>query len=272
MFLSLICLVVCTFIGTVIKSAELASIRNQIEIISNISIKSSFSEYNKYLFDKYNLLFVDTSYKGVCDGGKASFSRHVSQYVDTNMDINGEKQTGFEFVSVEVENDTYATDNDYEMLFEQIKEYVINTKGLSQQCTDEALVDIYIETKINNAQFLERYYELYEEELYAVVLEKTDYFESFIEEKELPNFENEYTDIRDIPLVVSEINLENIISYLQYDNKKNVFLDLLCKDMKENYNANFDLNNHLCAAKVTIFIETAQGKVYECSREIDLSE
>ena len=84
-FLSLIFLVVISFVFILIKSARVSYIRTRIEGSTLIALNSAVSEYNKMLFDKFNLLFVDTTYKGVLEGGDESFKEHFDKYFEINL-------------------------------------------------------------------------------------------------------------------------------------------------------------------------------------------
>ncbi|MDO4189625.1 MAG: hypothetical protein Q4D29_11610 [Lachnospiraceae bacterium] len=143
-FLSLLCLVICGLIAATVKSARISYLKNSIENITDISLKSAMSEYNKPLFDKYGLLYVDTTYKGVLDGGDESFINHLSQYMDANLKGYSSGNEQLYYISSEVESSEYANSNDYESVFSQIISYMTNVKGMSASLSDKEIVKEYL--------------------------------------------------------------------------------------------------------------------------------
>ena len=112
-FLSLLCLVLCSFLGVIIKSARKEAIRRRIEIVTDVAVRSAFSEYDKALFDDYDILCVDTTYKGSSEGGDSSFINHVSRYVEINLQ-NSEPYLGeLMLVSVSLSDVSYLDEEDF---------------------------------------------------------------------------------------------------------------------------------------------------------------
>ena len=136
-FLSLIFLVVISFVFILIKSARVSYIRTRIEGSTLIALNSAVSEYNKMLFDKFNLLFVDTTYKGVLEGGDESFKEHFDKYFEINL--YGDMSYALEFTSSDVSDTVYASDNNYEPVLSQIKYYIDDVLGFDNSSEDEIL-------------------------------------------------------------------------------------------------------------------------------------
>lgn len=120
-FISLICVVLCGFILIIIKSARVSAVRNRIEMITDISLTSIFSEYNKDLFDVYGLLYIDSSYRGVCKGNEESVKNHFARYFDTNISERDERLYGLKYISSEITDEVLASDNEYESLYRQLR-------------------------------------------------------------------------------------------------------------------------------------------------------
>lgn len=143
-FLSLICLIICGLIFAVIKSSRLSYQKSIIEITADISLKSAMSEYNKELFEKYGLLYVDTTYKGATIGGIQTFENHLGKYVDINLQNYDSDNEGLKFVMSIINNQEFANDNNYESVCTQIKKYMINTQHMSEFLSEEEYITDYM--------------------------------------------------------------------------------------------------------------------------------
>ena len=89
-FLSLILSVLLGFTTILIESARLEAIKMNIEGVMDASLHSCFGEYDIRLFDRYDLLYVDTSYRGECNSGIDELIRHLVQYIRENTDYSSE--------------------------------------------------------------------------------------------------------------------------------------------------------------------------------------
>ena len=160
-FLTLIFLVIISFVFILIKSARVSYIRTKIEGSTVIALNSAASEYNKMLFDKFHLLFVDTTYKGTLSGGNESFKEHFDKYFEINLyeDVS----YGLEFLSSEISNTEYASDNDYEPVLSQIR-YYINDVLRFGYSDDYEMLNEYIDLCISEQTDMSLYEEIYEAE------------------------------------------------------------------------------------------------------------
>lgn len=178
-FLALICIAVISFILVLIRSAKISFIRTRIEGSTDIALISSFSEYNKMLFEKYHLLFVDTTYKGVLDGGDESFREHFNQYFEINLYGDSKEPYGLLFASSDVNHTVYADDEEYKKVMDQIRYYVVEVLDDSTCYSDEEILDEYINTCISQYTDIELYDEIYE----LSCDEKREFIISVIEEE-----------------------------------------------------------------------------------------
>lgn len=171
-FLSLVFLAIISFIAVVIRGSRDAYIRQKVETVTDMAIRSSFSEYNKRLYDKYGLLYIDTTYLGAELGGKDCLVNHIESYVDVNLleDANGIYDVSL--CSVEVCNVVFANQHNYDSLVNQIRTYMIKNKGFSATKSDEEIIDGYIELKMP-ADFYERFVTQpsYDEKLNETIME-----------------------------------------------------------------------------------------------------
>ena len=69
---------------TVIEGARQRAISIQAETAVDLAVYSVFAEYNRALFDAYDLLFIDTSY-GEKTGSLARAKKHFSYYANENL-------------------------------------------------------------------------------------------------------------------------------------------------------------------------------------------
>lgn len=156
-FLSLLCLSICAFIGALYKSSKRFLVQQEIECCVDMALRSSMSEYDKKLLEDYELLYVDTTYKGVCEGGDNSFSRHVSQYIEENLSGS---MTGLTLASVDVVEAEYFSEEDYIELFERLYEERLD---IITNIYEEELNDTSLEAE-DKEYFLERLIEIKEEQ------------------------------------------------------------------------------------------------------------
>lgn len=173
-FLALILIVLLSFIFVLIKSAKLSFVRTRIEGSADIAMVSSFSEYNKILFERYHLLFIDTTYKGVFDGGNDSFKEHFDQYFERNLYGDSNKTYGLEFISSDISGERYATENGYEAIVSQIRHHMIEISGMDDDSGDEEIIDEYIKSCIGIYTDIDLLYEgwyeySYEEKMELIV-------------------------------------------------------------------------------------------------------
>jgi len=156
-FLSLVFLALIGFVYVITKSAQDICIRQKIETITDISVRSAFSEYSKQFFDEYGLLYVDTTYKGVEEGGNDSFKNHVSTYIDANLEAEENDIYGLSLVYVEIESELYA---DEILSLEEIN----NDEGYCEfdlsKMLREALVTVVFENQNGKSYQCGRFYSL----------------------------------------------------------------------------------------------------------------
>ena len=147
-FISLLCISVCAFIYVVIESAKMNAVMYRMEALTDIAVRSCFSEYCKPLLDEYGLLYVDTAYKSEY-GGSSSFLNHIAAYITVNTYVDGMNFTNIDYVDGIITNAIYASDNDYSSLKKQII-YVMRYDGYVG--TDRELIQEYINKYFNDVK------------------------------------------------------------------------------------------------------------------------
>ncbi|MCR5508902.1 MAG: DUF5702 domain-containing protein [Lachnospiraceae bacterium] len=88
-FLALIISLLSGLILVLTESARLQLIRMNTEALMDIGLSSCFGEYDVYLFNRYDLLFIDSSYRGSAEVGISSVINHLSRYISANTDYSG---------------------------------------------------------------------------------------------------------------------------------------------------------------------------------------
>lgn len=127
-FLSLVLAVLTGLICVLIESARLQLIRMNVEGVMDAGLNSCFGEYDQELYKRYDLLFIDSSYRGECSAGIDNVARHLSQYITVNTDYSGTGVTG-EWYRENVgdsraESYVLASDGDGEVLKAQAAGYI----------------------------------------------------------------------------------------------------------------------------------------------------
>ncbi|MCR4807214.1 MAG: DUF5702 domain-containing protein [Lachnospiraceae bacterium] len=85
-FLALLSSLFLALFAAMARSARLQLIRMNIEGVMDASLRSCFGEYSQYLFKRYDLLYIDSSYRGTMPSGIDSLINHLSAYMSENMD------------------------------------------------------------------------------------------------------------------------------------------------------------------------------------------
>jgi len=247
-FLALLGIIICGFIYVIIRSTKNTAAKLRIEAVTELALDSAMSEYNKELWDKFGLLYVDCCYKGRSDGGKDSFLSHVATYVDINT-------TGVKdilYLSSEINDVSWAPDNDYESLKEEIRECV----NADCNSSDEVVLDSYI---IEHRELYEDFIEELVE--YRISELRTEYFEDL-------DSEIYYEDLYE--MVDEDEEFYRYLDETEYDEKLDTLIEYIEREMRETCYGEFDFDNLIYSATVTVFMEGPEGKTYECKRFITL--
>lgn len=127
-FLALILSILLGLLSVLIESARAQLIRMNIEGVMDASLHSCFGEYDRKLFERYDLIFIDSSYRGTDTAGTDSVVRHLAQYMAVNVDYTDTSATGEWYgekvTDVKALRYIYASDNDGGILKSQACEYI----------------------------------------------------------------------------------------------------------------------------------------------------
>jgi len=128
-FLSLLLSAVLSFVLIVFRSAANYSVKFQDEVSMDAALRSCFGEYHQELYERYHLLYIDSSYR-VSTADKENVEDHIYTYMLENLDF--EKEFGGEdFFNIQLGETTinkYLLSSDMNALpvYIQATEYLIN--------------------------------------------------------------------------------------------------------------------------------------------------
>ncbi|MBR5420497.1 MAG: hypothetical protein IK115_05045 [Lachnospiraceae bacterium] len=83
-YLALMMAVMIPLILTMMEAARVGTIKLRMECAADLSMDSVLAEYNRALFDRYDLLFIDTSYDGGY-GSEDALCERLEYYLDRNL-------------------------------------------------------------------------------------------------------------------------------------------------------------------------------------------
>jgi len=294
-FLTLIFSVISSLIIILLQSAQINASKVRMERLTDLTVNSVFSEYNKYLYERYGLLYIDTTYKGKVTGGDDCFINHLSQYVDANLSDNI-GTLSINYVSSGISNCKYVTEDD-KSLYQQI-EYFINhfqpdTLG---NCLDK-YIEIMFSSRVHSMNETYHNYEIeyiicgfegddacYDSILQRIIRDRTDkmcdeqnchpFDDIFVnyEDRELEM--ERYSYIREqAEIVDNDIYLFYIKKYLEeIDDELKIsrIKTVITNNIREFSNPEFDFSKQLYSADITIYLENSFGKIYEGFRHYSL--
>lgn len=117
--------IICGLVLLVVKSAQINGAKMQSIALTDLALRSAFSEYDTYLFDNYGLLGVNTEYRGE-SGGDESFINHVGIYIEECLayeeDIDIYRMT---LKRIEITESEYASECE-DIFFSEMEEETVN--------------------------------------------------------------------------------------------------------------------------------------------------
>ena len=133
-YLSLTLAVMISLILTLVEGARISATKMRAACVADIGINSTLSEYNRELFEQYDLLFVDMQYGGL-GGSVDSVRAHLAHYLTKNLDdatpVFSRDLLGMKLKSAAITEYALATDNDAEAVLRQVADYMDTTlKGM----------------------------------------------------------------------------------------------------------------------------------------------
>ncbi len=127
-FLALILSSMLGLITVLISSARYRMIRMNTETLTDTALHSCFGEYDRKLFNRYDLIFIDSSYRGEDKAGADNVIRHFTEYIQTNTDQSDTGATGDwygqDITGADTAGIVYASDDTGFLIKRQACEYV----------------------------------------------------------------------------------------------------------------------------------------------------
>lgn len=195
-YLSLTLAVLLSLILTLIEGARINATRLSALCAADTSINSVLSEFNKELFEQYDLLFVDTTYCGGTGGIEAVRARlchYLTENLDESTPIMSRDLLRMKLTSADILEYALATDNNAEAVLRQVADYMDTTlKGVLISGIDDLTADLAGSGFDYDTEGLRN--EVQEE----------------IDAVELPMIENENGELEEVPLNNPADNVESI--------------------------------------------------------------
>ena len=127
-FLSLMLAGLLGLTTVLIVGARLQLIRMNIEGVMDAGLHSCFGEFDQRLLKRYDLLFIDSSYRGACDAGIDNAVMHLVRYIEKNIDYSDSAVTGewYRETVTDAKPVRYviASDGEGEVIKSQASEYI----------------------------------------------------------------------------------------------------------------------------------------------------
>ena len=135
-YLSMILAVLLSLYFALVEGVRRNGITLETECIMDIGMNSILAEYHRELFQKYNILAIDSSY-GEKDGGKEKVGRHLLEYVRNNTNkVFGagwfyKDFFGLEAADAQIEHVCLLTDEDGAVFRQEAIEAIADDYGIS---------------------------------------------------------------------------------------------------------------------------------------------
>ena len=145
-FLALLLSVICGFLLAVIESTRVSAMRMQIESGLDLGLHSIFAEYDRALLSRYDLFYIDTSYRGESTD-ISGIETHLYNYMETNIsqDQKSGKSSGDWFrmsvKNLELPKYLLASDHEGRVLRRQVVRYMKQKNIVDQAETGNSLVN-----------------------------------------------------------------------------------------------------------------------------------
>ncbi len=129
-YLSLSLTVILSLILALLYGARVGAVKMKSELVCDIAMSSALGEYNRELFDRYGLLFIDDSYCS-SNGSVVNTREHLSKYFSKNFELSPigyikrrSRGMNARLDEVAITGYSYASDNSGAVLKRQIQSYM----------------------------------------------------------------------------------------------------------------------------------------------------
>ncbi len=129
-YLALTLAVMVSFVLALVEGARTSATRMRALCVADMGINSVLSEYNKELFEQYDLLLTDMTYGGG-SGSIEAVRSHLKYYLTKNLDESTPDMSrdllGMKLDDAYIEEHALATDNFAEAVRRQVSDYMDTT-------------------------------------------------------------------------------------------------------------------------------------------------
>ena len=141
-FLSLLLSSLLALLSISYESARIQFIKLEKETAMDASLRSCFGEYSKDLYSKYDLLYIDSSYKvseALMENVKDHFLYYYRNNIDPPEDLKSADALGISIKESEIITYMLSSDNMGLPVYNQAVEYMENYGDISHSAQTEAL-------------------------------------------------------------------------------------------------------------------------------------
>lgn len=264
-FLALILSVICVFIVGLIDNAKSYAAKGKVILATDAAIRSVFAEYNRRLYDKYHLLYIDPSYKGY-ENSQDIVLDHFYNYMSANLNQKDEDGLVSLVISQADFIQVNTIKNSREDLYSQIFQYEQEKNQIERHHLLCYVKDVFVsvnDTSTNRVRSGEIEYLIYgyENDYMNIYEANKEYEDQFLEEEEFEQVIriNRNSKNRRTAGKTYEDFLYGQLEELDEELFFKRLEDLITEDMRQNGSPGFDFDSLIVGVEVNVDV-TFAGK------------
>jgi len=256
-FMALILSVIILLVLAVLSNVRRYTARYMAQIAVDSALLSGFGEYNKELFDRYHLMYLDPSYKS-SENSLQLFSDHITAYLLRNLPGNNGNRTYNSLHLTDVQVDSVSTIGNLgnKDILDQICYYQKRKNGINNEdsiSSEAALMD-YIQSTFSNCQNDSEQKARSGEIEYLIY----GYGEDF---RNINKARQEYEDEKEL----SVITYDDFLTYMLQSIDEDTLVDRICflisEYLRENESPEFDFDKCITGASLTVKMELMDEEI-----------
>ena len=264
-FFALLLGVMSLFVVMIIDNAGMYEKKAEANIAMDTAIRSIFAEYNKLLYDKYHLMYIDPTYKTDSESVELLIN-HFELYLALCLNTDESVETGnnISVKNVQIDNCMLVTDDN---ICKQIEEYenkkgygrsnyiisyVMECFGYSNRPSEECAREGEIEYILYG----------YENDYLNMYLTRKDYFMEL----------EEYGDVNDEIFISSNDYRKYLLRKLSHMDESQIIhrmKKLIEENIRQNGSPGFELDNCYYNLKMVVEFNDSKGKSFKLYREYE---
>lgn len=264
-FFALLLGVMSLFVVMIIDNAGMYEKKAEANIAMDTAIRSIFAEYNKLLYDKYHLMYIDPTYKTDSESVDLLIN-HFELYLALCLNTDESVETGnnISVKNVQIDNCRLVTDDN---ICKQIEEYenkkgygsnnyiisyVMECFGYSNKPSEECAREGEIEYILYG----------YENDYLNMYLTRKDYFMEL----------EEYGDVNDEIFISSNDYRKYLLRKLSRMDESQIIYrmkKLIEENIRQNGSPGFALDNCYYNLKMVVEFNDSKGKSFKLYREYE---